>query len=108
MSVGPSALIGGIAATPFNQAKGTELERAQHDTVARQRQAAGERKAADAAGIGVTEGEDNAAGDRDADGRRLWEKPPDATGPSSASHDSSPPSPPDPTGQNGTLLDLSG
>ena len=105
-----SGLIGGIAATPFNQAKGTELERAQHDTVARQRQAAGERKAADAAGIGVTEGEDNAAGDRDADGRRLWEKPPTTPGTSSSPASSEPPpaGAPDPTGQSGSLLDLSG
>lgn len=107
MSVGPSGLVGGIAATPFNQAKGTELERAQHDTVARQRQAAGERKAADAAGIGVTEGEDNAAGDRDADGRRLWEKPPAAAGPVPDSN-SPQAGPRDPTGQSGALLDLSG
>jgi hypothetical protein len=69
---------------------------------------AGDRKAADAAGIGVTDGEDNAAGDRDADGRRLWEKPPNIKGTVPPADEADPARPADPAGESGSLLDLSG
>lgn len=107
MSVGPTTFAASLAATSLNQARGTEAERAQHETAAKERQVASDRKAENAAGIGTTEG-DEAAGDRDADGRRLWEKlpakqeqlDPEAGDPSSRTKD--------PSGESGSLLDLVG
>jgi hypothetical protein len=105
MSVGPTSFAASLAATALNPARGSETERAQLDTAAKERQIDGDRKAESAAGGGTTEG-DEATGDRDADGRRLWERPP--TGPGGSSADDAPEGPKDPTGQSGSLLDLTG
>lgn len=106
MSVGPTTFAASLAATSLNQARGSEAERVQHDTAAKERQVEGDRKAENAAGIGTTEG-DEAAGDRDADGRRLWEKPP-AGQETSDEDDETAARIKDPTGQSGSLLDLTG
>ena len=78
----------------------------QQDTAAKERQIEGDRQAENAAGVGTTEG-DEAAGDRDADGRRLWERP--TTPKPALSEDDETTAPTkDPTGQSGSLLDLTG
>jgi len=108
MSVGPTTFAASLAATSLNQARGSEAERVQHDTAAKERQVEGDRKAEDASGIGTAEG-DEAAGDRDADGRRLWEKPPAGKGASDdETSDDLAVRVKDPTGQSGSLLDLTG
>ena len=106
MSIGPASSLGSVAGTPLGQTKGAELERAQHDAAGQDRKVAGDRQAENAAGIGTTE-EESATGERDADGHRLWEKPPntpaDQEAAASDEHRVK-----DPTGQSGSLLDLSG
>ena len=107
MSVGPTTFAASLAATSLNQARGSEAERVQHDTAAKERQVEGDRKAESAAGIGTAEG-DEAAGDRDADGRRLWEKPPVGQGTPDEDAAEIAARTKDPTGQSGSLLDLTG
>ena len=78
MSVGPSSgIIGSAAGAPLAQTKGNETTRAAQRSSAQQTQQQNEQAAADASGIGQTE-EDQGAGERDADGRRLWERPPES------------------------------
>jgi hypothetical protein len=106
MSVGPTTFAASLAATSLSQARGSETERAQHETAAKERQIEGDRHAESAAGVGTTEG-DEATGDRDADGRRLWERPPTGKATSEVADETSLPTK-DPTGQSGSLLDLTG
>ena len=107
MSVGPTTFAASLAATSLNQARGSEAERVQHDTSAKERQVEGDRKAENAAGIGTAEG-DEATGDRDADGRRLWEKPPTGKPSDKVSMSDAAAQVKDPSGQSGSLLDLTG
>jgi len=108
MSIGPSGIIGSVAGTPLSQAKGTDTDRLAQETNDQSRVSQSNQKAEKAAGIGETE-EDAETGDRDADGRRLWETPnaqqetesqPSADRQSSQSKD--------PTGETGNQIDLSG
>ena len=107
MSVGPlTGLIGSLAGTPMAQSKGAEVERAQQDAAAQERRAASDQKADSASGIGQADGQDHETAERDADGRRLWERRP-------AGHPQREPAPEPPrskdaSGQSGNLLDLSG
>ncbi len=107
MSVGPlSGLIGSLAGTPLAQTKGTEIERAQQDAATQERRAVNDQKADSASGIGQPDGQDHETGQRDADGRRLWER-------QTAGHPHHEPAPEPPrskdaSGQSGSLLDLSG
>jgi len=99
-------LIGSLAGTPLAQTKGAEVERAQQDAAAQERRALSDQKADSASGIGETDGEDHETSQRDADGRRLWER-------QNAGHPhrepaAEPPSSKDASGQSGNLLDLSG
>ncbi len=107
MSVGPLSGAGGVAGAPLAQTKGSELERVGQDSAAQARRLLSQNKAADAAGIGATSGEDSRAEDRDADGRRLWEFSERAEGESSAAPPL-PTGPRDPLGECGTQLDLTG
>ncbi len=109
MSIGPLGHLGIAAGTPLAQSKGSELQRAAHDSEHHARQVEAGRRAQDAAGIGATEGDENATSDRDADGRRLWEIPPDKE-PRTSDIANGPDEPgvKDPTGKNGTQLDLAG
>lgn len=112
MSVGPAGgIVGSAAGSPLAQSQGAEPERARQDAVAQQRRIESDQKADSAAGIGETDGEDHETSERDADGRRLWEQPPEAENADDAQQDSG--APPqrvskDATGQSGNLLDLSG
>ncbi len=112
MSVGPLGGIAGSAAgSPLAQKHGVETERAQQETGAQQRRIANDKKAESAAGIGEADGEDHETAERDADGRRLWEEPPESQE-AEAAEDQADESPQrkskDATGQSGNLLDLSG
>jgi len=111
MSVGPLGGIGGSAAgSPLSQAKGSDVDRTQQESSDQQRQVQVERKAESAAGIGETNGEDHETAERDADGRRLWEKPVKPKESSSDDDSASPGSPKnkDTSGQTGNFLDLTG
>ena len=111
MSVGPLGGIAGSAAgSPLAQAKGSDVERAQQDAANQARRTASNQKAENAAGIGEADGEDHETADRDADGRRLWEAPPEITSGDAPDQDGSSDRAPakDTTGQRGNLLDLSG
>ena len=76
-NVGPmGGILGSAAGAPMAQKGGAEAERASQDAGSQQRKVATDKKAQDAAGVGKTDG-DHEAGDRDADGRRLWEQGPE-------------------------------
>ena len=96
------------AGAPLSQLAGAETERASKDSSVQQRHAKSEAKSESAAGIGETE-QDQGTSERDADGRRLWEAPPEAA------HAAEEPTEPiehrqvkDPTGIAGNTLDLTG
>jgi hypothetical protein len=112
MSVGPlGGVAGSLAGSPLAQTKGAEPERAQQEAVAQQRRAESDQKADAAAGIGETDGEDHEAADRDADGRRPWEPPPEAKGTQQTEGQTDPAAQrqsKDAAGLSGNLLDLSG
>jgi hypothetical protein len=109
MSIGPlSSIAGSVAGTSLAQTRGSEVERAQQESTAREILARSEQKAELAAGVGQADGENHQTAERDADGRRLWEFP-RRKGEQDAGHDA--PRDPqgcDPTGQSGSMLDLSG
>ena len=109
MNIGPLGIIGSIAGSPLAQSKGSEVDRAAHDTSNQARQISAENKAEQAAGIGRTE-EDQESSERDADGRRLWEEQAEETSPDETpSHeDAESRRSKDPTGDRGRQLDLSG
>ena len=109
MSIGPTGITGSLAGSPLSQAKGTDADRAQQDTSNQARQVQSEQNAENASGIGETE-EDEQTSERDADGRRLWEKPTSEEEPDTTTADPSTEAPQsrDATGQRGTQLDLSG
>jgi hypothetical protein len=108
MSIGP---LGGVnvsaAGAPLAQTKSSDVERTSQDVGAQNRNTVYERKAEAAAGIGETDGEDHQTNERDADGRRLWELPPDKqknTAEDATDHLQSR----DVSGESGNLLDLTG
>src|SRR5687767_5141410 len=108
MSIGVLGGIAGSAAgAPRSQATGNEAERVQKDALARERQVETSERAESASGIGETE-QDQESSERDADGRRLWERPSDAR-PNETTAESAT-APPrqskDASGQCGNQLDL--
>ncbi|HEV3418655.1 MAG TPA: hypothetical protein VG056_17680 [Pirellulales bacterium] len=112
MSVGPMGFFGSIAATPLSQSQGSDADRVAQESSAQTGQAANATKAKNAAGIGATDGEEHAAAERDADGRRIWEKSPGKKKPAAAGAETLPAEPPplskDATGASGNQLDLTG
>jgi hypothetical protein len=108
MNVGiATGLLGSAAGAPLSQSAGAETERTQKDSAARERAVDGQDKSEKASGIGTTE-EDQQAGERDADGRRLWEQT--GKGKNRAADDGgeSERRAKDPTGMSGNALDLTG
>jgi hypothetical protein len=109
MNIGQLSIVATAAATQSAQARGSEVERVQQEVAVFEREIDSTAEAEAAEGIGVTN-EEQAAGDRDADGRRPWEigvaeahdKEQDSANPNS-SHRAK-----DPTGQAGSQLDISG
>ncbi|HMC11856.1 MAG TPA: hypothetical protein VKH44_11220 [Pirellulaceae bacterium] len=72
MSIGSLGIVGGLAGTALPQ-RAAEADRVQRETSEQARAAEATEQAENAAGIGQTE-EDSKTSERDADGRRLWEK----------------------------------
>lgn len=109
MSVGPMVSVAAsLAGSSLAQARGSDVERAQHEGVQLERRIAGEQQAEQAAGIGATD-QEHEASERDADGRRLWER--DGQRPTAPEADAAATTERkarDATGQCGTQLDLSG
>lgn len=112
MSVGP---LGGIpasaAGSPLAQTQGAEVDRSGEQNRAQHRRIRADQRAEDAAGIGQADGENHETAERDADGRRLWERPPEqqpAEQPPAFTEQTDRPRSKDPTGQCGNLLDLTG
>jgi hypothetical protein len=111
MSVGPmGGVTGSAAGAPLSQTAGSETERASKDVSAGKRVTDSQERSEKASGIGQTE-QDQEASERDADGRRLWEAPPegnnegeDQTEETGAAQRKSK----DPTGNCGNRLDLTG
>jgi type II secretory pathway pseudopilin PulG len=108
MSIASLGIVGGLASTTAPQ-RAAETDRAERQSVDQARTAETAERAENAAGIGQTE-EDSQSSDRDADGRRLWEKPlrPKQTDAAPAPVDSALPLAKDPTGSCGNQLDLLG
>lgn len=113
MSIGPGGMgiASSLAASPLAQNSSSEVNRNQQASRDQSRQVESAEKAEKAAGVGDPE-ESEKASDRDADGRRAWEKPSKSHGESSAEDDdargAASSKSKDPTGQRGGSLDLSG
>ena len=109
MSMVPlGSLIGSAAGAPLSQTKGSDTERAQKDSLQQSRHADSAQQAEQAGGIGEME-QDQETSERDADGRRLWERPID--GKKQAAGDSGVGlgrQSKDASGQAGNQLDLTG
>jgi hypothetical protein len=73
MSIGSLGIIGGVSATPQSQ-RNASADRAATDNTRQQAAAANDQSAVDAAGIGKTEGDEQTASERDADGRLDWHR----------------------------------
>lgn len=101
-----SGLVGSAAGVPLSQSKGNEPERAQKDQLRQARELDAAQTAENAAGIGQTE-QDQESSERDADGRRLWERPANGKPPMADSPHELRQSK-DATGQAGNNLDLTG
>lgn len=105
MSVGPLGVSGSFAAAPLAQNKATEDRMAQQ-TAEEARSTQARQNAEQAAGIGEMD-QDQGAYERDADGRRPWERPAPPR-----PEEEEPPAPDrsvrDPTGERGQQLDLTG
>jgi hypothetical protein len=109
MSIGSLGIVGGLASAPLAQ-KSAEVDKTQRDAADAARQADAAAKAESAAGIGETE-EESQASERDADGRRLWERQAKKTDGEDEEIPASTPevvSAKDPTGLSGGTLDLTG
>jgi hypothetical protein len=109
MSIGSLGVIGSVTAGQLQQTRSADADKGAQDVRDHGNQADSAQKAEDAAGIGKTN-EDEGADDRDADGRRLWERlQKDGDKPDSPSEETAtPPLSMDPTGQAGANLDLTG
>ena len=109
MSIGPlSSIAGSVAGTSLAQTRGSEIDRAQQESTARELRARSEQKAELAAGVGQTDGENHQTAERDADGRRLWEFS-RRKGEPEADNDETPRQPAQgPASDSGNTLDLSG
>ena len=108
MSIGSLGIVGSLAGTALTQ-KAAEVDKTQRDAADASRQTDAAARAESAEGIGQTE-EDSQAGERDADGRRLWErsaKKPKEDEPSAASTPAAALAK-DPAGISGGILDLTG
>ena len=111
MSIGSLGIVGSLAGTSLAQ-KGAEVDKTQRDAADAARQSEAAARAESAAGIGETE-EESQAGERDAEGRRLWERPEKKSNSAAAEEEagaSTPATVPvkDPAGLSGGILDLTG
>jgi hypothetical protein len=100
-------MAGSAAGSPFAQGQTSDVNRAQQETADQARQTQSVDKAEAASGVGETE-QDEGTSDRDADGRRLWEAPPEPQDEEQTPTAEDAPRGKDPTGETGARLDLSG
>jgi len=108
MNISQLGIASTAAVTTLLQARGSETDRVQQETAIRERAVDSTSEAEAAEGIGTTN-EEQAASDRDADGRRPWEMTPtDPGGADPSDENGSSQRAKDPTGQAGSKLDLSG
>ncbi len=78
MSIGPlGGMIPSISGAPGAQRAGSQQERQAQEATASDTRQLSQQKAEAASGVGATEAEDQSPHERDADGRRLWEEPPE-------------------------------
>ncbi len=75
MSIGPMGFFSSIAATPMAESQGSDVDLAVQEASVQAHEISQNIKAENAAGVGQTDGEEHETADRDADGRRLMEKP---------------------------------
>jgi hypothetical protein len=73
MSIASLGIVGSMAGTQLPQ-RAAETDRTERQSVDQGRTTQADERAENAAGIGQTE-EDSQTSERDADGRRLWERP---------------------------------
>ena len=111
MSVGPMNSVLYSVAGSLAQTIGSDVIRARQDALAQQRALEATQQTEDASGIGQTDGEDNRANERDADGRTPWllgRKAPAL--PAEEAAEDAPPdvAVSDASGERGGQLDLSG
>jgi hypothetical protein len=106
MSIGSLGAIGAFAATTTSQ-RASDVDKTQHEVSEQSRTQDAIETAEQAAGIGETH-EESQAGDRDADGRRLWESSEQKVSDKALAPTMEPPPAKDPTGTAGNLLDLTG
>ena len=109
MSMGPlPALAASVSGSPLAQTKGSDVERAQHETANKERRVQNDLRAENAAGIGETDGDDHETADRDADGRSPWRIGRRAQKAEEPGESEEERRGKDATGRSGTILDLSG
>jgi len=109
MSIGSLGIVGSLAGTALTQ-KAAEVDKTHRDAADAARQTDAAQRAESAEGIGQTE-EESQAGERDADGRRMWERPtkksPEAEAVEAASTAATAVAK-DPEGTSGGIVDLMG
>ncbi|HEX3998834.1 MAG TPA: hypothetical protein VHX65_09815 [Pirellulales bacterium] len=128
MSIGPAGFYSIIAATspqtsalaaPLAQSQASDIDRTAQEVAQQARETDVRTKAENAAGVGQADAEEHESNERDADGRRLWEKPPgsgdnadaeESMDPAAADASASHPSHVnrDASGESGNQLDLMG
>ena len=108
MSIGSLGIVGSLAGTALMQ-KSAELDKTQRDAADAARQTDAAARAESAEGIGQAE-EESQASERDADGRRLWERQAKKSAERGEADASSPAAAvaKDPAGISGGILDLTG
>jgi hypothetical protein len=107
MSIGSLGIVGSLVGTSLAQ-RSAEVDKTQRDAADASRQSDAAARAESAEGIGQTE-EDSQAGERDADGRRLWERNAKTTTVEDAAASTpATTAAKDPDGISGGILDLTG
>jgi hypothetical protein len=108
MNIGP---LSSVAGAPFAQVHEAHADRAARDAALGRAHLDRQRKAGEAAGVGQPDAESLEAQDREADGRRPWERP-SAEGDARGSADPSEPGAAlggrDPAQERGSRVDLCG
>ena len=108
MSIASLGIASSLASSVLPQ-RASEADKVQRETTEQSRALDAAQSAASAGGIGETE-EDAQTSERDADGRRPWEQPAEATAKLEQTTNANPgePASKDPSGACGNLLDLVG
>lgn len=110
MSTAPLGTIGSIVTGQLQQARGADVDRTSQDVGTQSRAVEASRSAENAAGVGEMDQEGETSG-RDADGRRLWERPPSkkqTPDTDTPEEETGTPLSRDPSGDAGNQIDLSG